>query len=608
MAREVLSAVVVAATALAPGCVREDPVLSWQPGAAGTPRLQIESPSSTLLVGPAGPGALQLEAYLAVHGRRQRVTDRVRWSSDRPGLARVDAGGRVTADGPFGGQVAIAASDGNENATAKLAVKVTLAYVEGATATAAALFSGDADPRRAPEILYPLEGAILPPNLPALEVHFRPGRGTTLHEIAFSSEVSDVRLYVRCQALADGCVQEVSGAPWRTVSESNRGGRLKVSVRSADDGGANGESPPRTLGFGADDLRGAFTYWTTAGRGAVMRWDTGDRAQTEPAKLLGPERAGDCLGCHSVSRDGNRMLVTTGEAGMPGQMLLYDLGTQVLRSLSGAKLQFGTFSPGGTLFVAVRGDAPTQGPKNLELFDGGTGAARGSIDLRGLRATHPDWSPDGDRIAFTAVDLGAPYVDQRPGLGAIAYIEWEGGHWSSPRTAVGSDAGRNYYMPSFAPDSHLIAYVESSCPAGMGDYHELCDAEGDPSARLWLGAIPQSPDQRPRPLDALNRPAPVDGGAEDLWTSSPHWHPAPFRGPDGNTLYWLTFSSARRYGLRVPPIGARKVPAFGALLWMAAIDPGALAQGKDPSVAPFVLPYQSLETSNHAGQWSGPGL
>jgi hypothetical protein len=278
-----------------------------------------------------------------------------------------------------------------------------------------------------------------------------------------------------------------------------------------------------------------------------------------------------------------------------------------VRALPSPKLQFGTFSPGGTLFVAVRGEGPSQGAKDLELFDGTTGVSRQIIPMLGLRATQPDWSPDGNRIAFTAVDLNAPYLDQRPGIGAIAYVERDSGRWSSPRTAVGSDPGSNYYLPSFAPDSELIAYVDSSCPPGGGNYHSLCDGEADPSARLWLAAVPQSPARRPHLLDSVNRPSAADEGNDDLWTSYPRWHPTSFRGPGGKKMYWLTFSSARRPGLRVPPASTRMGLPSGSLLWAAAVDPEAFATGKDPSYAPFLLPYQDPGTSNHAGQWAAQG-
>jgi hypothetical protein len=37
---------------------------------------------------------------------------------------------------------------------------------------------------------------------------------------------------------------------------------------------------------------------------------------------------------------------------------------------------------------------------------------------------------------------------------------------------------------------------------------------------------------------------------------------------------------------------------------MVGFDPSALANGQDPSFAPFCLPFQDITTSNHIAQWT----
>ena len=67
------------------------------------------------------------------------------------------------------------------------------------------------------------------------------------------------------------------------------------------------------------------------------------------------------------------------------------------------------------------------------------------------------------------------------------------------------------------------------------------------------------------------------------------------------TVYWVTFSSKRNYGLRL--VGADRPQ-----LWMVAVavpnteDRQALRE--DPSFAPFWLPFQDPMTSNHIAQWT----
>ena len=59
---------------------------------------------------------------------------------------------------------------------------------------------------RAPDLVYPNDGVLLPPNLGRLEFHFKPGAGNTLFELSFANPVTDVKVYLRCTALNGGCM------------------------------------------------------------------------------------------------------------------------------------------------------------------------------------------------------------------------------------------------------------------------------------------------------------------------------------------------------------------------------------------------------------------
>ena len=65
-------------------------------------------------------------------------------------------------------------------------------------------FTGPTAAARAPELVYPNDGVLLPPNLFEIEVHFRPGPiENTLFEIAFANALTDVRAYARCAPVGD---------------------------------------------------------------------------------------------------------------------------------------------------------------------------------------------------------------------------------------------------------------------------------------------------------------------------------------------------------------------------------------------------------------------
>jgi hypothetical protein len=211
-----------------------------------------------------------------------------------------------------------------------------------------------------------------------------------------------------------------------------------------------------------------------------------------------------------------------------------------------------------------------------------------------VEPTHPDWSPLGDRIAFTKVTHHQ--TSQRPGRGGIAYVEaLAGGGWSAPVDLVPPEDTKNRYYPAYTPDGKAVVYCESLC--ANGDlYNGDCDGDADPVAKLW--AVPAD-GGAPIYLAKANAPGVRDEGRQDLTNTYPKW--APFVDPqrrDGSgRLMWFTFSSRRQYGLR-SPVGT------GQLLWMAAVDPDALAQGQDGSFPAFALPFQDLGTSNHIAQWT----
>jgi hypothetical protein len=75
-------------------------------------------------------------------------------------------------------------------------------------------------------------------------------------------------------------------------------------------------------------------------------------------------------------------------------------------------------------------------------------------------------------------------------------------------------------------------------------------------------------------------------------------------GEAGSRLMWLTFSSSRYYGLRKPPASSGDQTSTGTLIWMAAVDPDAIANGLDGSYPAFALPFQDYSTSNHIAQWT----
>ncbi|MGN6108285.1 MAG: TolB family protein [Kofleriaceae bacterium] len=461
----------------------------------------------------------------------------------------------------------------------------------------AGAFGGPADPSRAPGLVYPNDGVVLPPNLGQLELHFRPGAGNTLFEVRFYNAVLDLKVYLRCtQPLGGGCIYQPDAQVWRWLAETNRGSApVNWTVRGTDDAGTGvGTSTEMDLRFSPEDVTGGIYYWTTTSQ-AIMRFDFASATQTTAETFFGSEMTGGtCVGCHALSRDGTKLVAESGGQN-DGRLLLLDVATKTPMVPFGSttKSIFESWNHDGSAFVGVYGDT---GATNFDLmvFDGTTGAVTETIAAGGSSTNptdHPDWSPAGDRIAF--VNVGVKNTLQMFYNGEIRTVAKSGGAWGPPQVLVPRAPGKNRYYPAFAPDGTMLVFDESTC--NSGNVGGECNADTDPSAKLYVidgvagGAITA--------LDRANGPGVADGGRTDLTNSFPKWNPTVWqRDLGGGRLAWLTFSSTRQYGLRSPP-GA------GTLLWMVAVDLDAPA-GTDPSAAAFALPFQDLATSNHIAQWT----
>src|SRR5262249_12033482 len=102
-------------------------------------------------------------------------------------------------------------------------------------------FMGPVDPARAPRLVYPNDGVLLPPNLGGIEIHFRPGSAAnTTYELAFANSVTDIRVYMHCPTpLNGGCIYRMALNVWSWIAETNRGSEaVAATLRGTDDTGS----------------------------------------------------------------------------------------------------------------------------------------------------------------------------------------------------------------------------------------------------------------------------------------------------------------------------------------------------------------------------------
>lgn len=479
------------------------------------------------------------------------------------------------------------------------------------------LFGGSVDMSRAPQIVYPNDGVLLPPNLGRVEVHWLRGSASnTLFEIGFTNAVTDVRFYVRCEAPAgvrsDGCIYEPNGDAWASIAQSNRGLLpVTLTVRGTDDTGtAVGTSTTLSIRFARDPLMGTIYYWTTSST-SILRYDFGAASGMAQPVITPAQAEGRCVGCHAISRDGRRIFATVGGIGSGG-MELYNLDpfTQLRGAPNDHIVQFGSFNPDGTQMAGVWGDDGADQTRGLLFFDTRCDAANmatcgqivSNVSIGGREVTHPSWSPDGMHIAYTDVDGNA--VSQRPRHGAIGVVDRMGTGWSAPRFLVPRQDGISNINPDWAPDNAFLVMTRSTCPGGNLDDTD-CNGDSDPSSVVL--AVPAA-GGTPIELTHAMAPGVLDAPRTELNNTFGRFAPFEFVLADSELgsqrLMWVSFSTTRAYGLRNTPGGNAESGGRGTYLWMTGVRPEAVMAGTDPSFAAFALPFQDLTTSNHIAAWT----
>ncbi|HEY1558537.1 MAG TPA: hypothetical protein VGF94_27125 [Kofleriaceae bacterium] len=510
-----------------------------------------------------------------------------------------------------------------------------------------------------PQLVYPPDQVLLPPNMNVIEVQFQPGTANTLFEIDFENAVTDVRLETMCTPITNtrgtatgGCAFDLDPTDWNYVSTANAGGDpVTVTVRGAPtDLSCVAGSNSRQISFASDQLMGGIYYWQSmtvngvAGTtGGIFRKDFGNPDPTPEPFLTPTSGSNKCVGCHYLSRDGLKMTVGTDDADSDDELgddtfYLYDVATRAPTQLNMAK---GFAAWQGDMhgeFLCSDGAGKTTTPELLQ-FDGTSGTAGTTVSfasvagLTGLRVTNPDWSSDGSAVYFTATNV-ITGITTATGCGpsgtmSCTYnnkddIHGENGSlWQVPVTgnntfgtpteilAPGS-ATENDYYPAISPDGTSLVFDRATGTAG--DIASL-DSYNNPNATLYAMTV----------TPGVGTPVALAKANEhDALTNSwPRFSPF-VQMYKGHRLLWVTFSSTRDYGLRVqnespsffncyPPVtpedpsGDHK-KAFDPnctqpQIWMAAIDLDQLAAGQDPSFPAFWLPFQDYTAHNHIAQW-----
>lgn len=507
------------------------------------------------------------------------------WAVDSTRLGAIDAAtGVFTATGELAGTVGVTVEAFGASASATLTVRVERTILgDGAPDDAPARFAAaptattDVEARRA-ELLYPLDGAVMPQNVFPANVQWERGVAGDLYRVRLETTGVRVAAYVAHTGAGFRYDWLVAREAWRALAEAAPEAPVTVAVDRLD----AGEVVPgaaRTFRFANAVIRGSIYYWDLSG-GRIQRI-RGDGTGRESFMPNPPRRPGDgrqCVACHTVSRDGTRMAAELWDGGDYGAIfdLTADLSSDPAPTLvPGGVTRFLTasFSPDNRRLIANAG-------VELFLMDGASGARlpAGGAGLPSAGAAHPSWSPDGTQIAYAANHDGPWGVDfRRSDLAVIDVTAPD--TFGAPRI-IHPGGGRVCARPTWSPSSQHIAFqfsAHSRIREDLGGRSEprpgsvrMVSRDG---AAVWT-------------LDRLN------GGAENNY--DPTFSPF-----DEGGYHWLAFVSTRDYGNA--QAGTRGTAR--RQLWVAAVR-NAPAPGEDPSSVPYWLPQQNVAEENMAAYWA----
>lgn len=547
-------------------------------GAPVEPGSLLIEPGNVILYVEDGAAATQdyVVTFIDDGGDRIDVTAESVLTVDNSSLGSF-SGATLTTGTAAAGRTKVRATARGASATADLLVHLThIVVTTGTPGNAPEVFDGASGGGVAPEVVYPDSGIIVPPNLNVIEFHYLAGGQNDLFELEFVGSLISLEVYTSCNVLGAGCYYEPDEAAWELLAQASRGeDPLVLTVRGLDSSAgtpAIGAAAGRSLSFSNDDMTGGIYYWN-AEAGQIKRYDFGRRGQSAEDYLNQAQTgATTCVGCHAISRDGKRIAVGLDIPG-PAVAKGFDVATRAELWTSGSLFgeggaNFFAFSPDSSQVIASNGI-------NMVLRDANSGAA--ITDPLIDNGTMPDWSPDGSLLVYARPATAPPCFPGAcgaPGITGGSLVLATPGTWSDGTVLVAS-AGNNNYYPSFSPDSEWILFNRS--PTNT-------DSFDSPDAQAWVVSKTGG--------DPIRLANASPGPAADSW---PKWAPFVHSYRDG-TVFWLTFSSRRDYGLRLQGQSRSQI-------WMVGFDPAAAAAGNDPSFRAFWLPFQDMGSGNHIAQW-----
>jgi hypothetical protein len=526
-------------------------------------------------------GVAVVEAYTATlydeHGHGTDVTSQTTFDTPDPGYGNWN-GATLTITGGSVGPTQVTALNGEIMASTGLTVYVQGFRADGSNVppNAAGLFNMATEtPGKAPTIAYPADGVIEPPNIGEFDVHWVDTAGNNLFALTMENQYITWTVYTEA---AKPSASSFTLAEWSALASSRQTLMLTVAGLNTATPTQKATSTAQHADATNELAQGGVYYWQNEPTQGVYRYDMSTPSMPPSSFFPLGQQPTTCLGCHALSRDGTKIAITLDQGDGRGTVLdVASYNVDVPYATNPQYWNFATFTPDSTELITV-----FNGTMSLRKALGGTMIATlpSSPNMLG---DQPELSPDGTKIAN--VETTADSEDFQISNGAIVVRSFDqsSNTFGAIQQLVPNAARASNYYPSWSPDGQWILFTRTSG-----------NSYADTSAEVWVVKADGS-----RAAIQLMAADTTGSGFTNSWA---RW--APFQqtyGANGESLYYITFSSSRPYG--VVPLSTSEW-GTNPQIWMAPFFPDRAAAGQDPSGPAFRMPFQLLAAGNHIAQWT----
>ena len=493
------------------------------------------------------------------------------WSFDRPDLATL-TGHTLAATGLAGGTGNVTFTLDDLDAEATLLVKLTIVDdPQEVPPEVKDAFDDAVLPDPALDLLYPYDRTVFPRGLAGPTMMWNGGGAADIYRVHVESSTFDFTGYASAPPPSRYALPLVPSDVWLQLTDSVIG---DVSIELQRWDGTNAYLPEtRTWTISTANLRGSIYYWEV-NNGDVVRLDPGAAA---PTTFL-EKQEGQCVACHSVSRDGST-IVASHEGGY-SPWSLFDAGSGEALYTTDDASGFQAISPEGDYVVWRQWSDASFAPSAMVLSLADSNAPLALLEPPGGTPVHPAWSPDGHTIAF-GLRTDGNGLDFTSSTLWLASVDVDTPQFGDLRQIAANDATRPAIIyPTFSPDSQWLAFNRATQSRTRGAAGELWMIDTGGTTELLLqnaNGVAMIPD------------------AQQHASYEPTFSPVSAGG-----YFWLVFVSERTYGNLIvdeEPTTRRKQ------LWVTAID-ASPQPGQDPSHPAFWLPGQDPADHNMRGSWA----